>query len=110
MSSTSFVREREHDDGVLERDSKRPKINDSQAAPTDVDDKAEFEIVEETPYILPPSHSLLGVPPPTVIEGRATNFLETDVGISEYVGRGVSKIEGIIKQRCVFIQFDNDKD
>ncbi|KAJ3869447.1 pseudouridine synthase [Lentinula novae-zelandiae] len=99
MSSTSFVREREHDDGVLERDSKRPKINDSQAAPTDVDDEAEIEIVEETPYILPPSHSLLGVPPPTVIEGRAINFLETDVGISEYVGRGVSKIEGIIKQR-----------
>ncbi|KAJ4481683.1 pseudouridine synthase [Lentinula edodes] len=99
MSSTSFVREREHDDGDLERDSKRPKINDSQAAPTDVDDEAEIEIVEETPYILPPSHSLLGVPPPTVIEGRAINFLETDVGISEYVGRGVSKIEGIIKQR-----------
>ncbi|KAJ4478250.1 pseudouridine synthase [Lentinula aciculospora] len=97
MFSSSSARERENDEEV-ERDSKRPKIDASEAASNDNNGEMKTE-VEEKPHILPPSHSLLGVPLPTAQEGRAMNFLETDVGISEYVGRGVSKIEGIIKQR-----------
>ncbi|KIK68015.1 hypothetical protein GYMLUDRAFT_804143 [Collybiopsis luxurians FD-317 M1] len=86
MFSSSIVREREIDDEGLEPQSKRPKIA-SETSKT------------EPENLLPPSHSLLGVPNPPSEAGRAINFLETDVGISEYVGRGVSKIEGIIKQR-----------
>ncbi len=104
MSSLpSAVRERENDDEDLERDSKRPKMDDAglEAAPPADEPDEKSEEIEEKPHILPPSHALLGVPLPLAQEGRAINFLETDVGISEYVGRGVSKIEGIIKQRCV---------
>ena len=51
---------------------------------------------------LPPSHSLLGVRPPEYSEdGSIQRIMETDVGISEYVGHDVPKIEGIIKQRYV---------
>ncbi len=68
-----------------ERDLKRPKLD------------------PESPqhgHVLPPSHALLGIPLPQAKEGEVLAFRETDVGISEYVGRGVGKIEGIIKQRC----------
>lgn len=70
----------------------------------------EESVLDEQPvHILPPSHALLGIPLPVAESGRPLNFLESDVGISEYVGKGVSKIEGIIKQRCVtlvrFIRF-----
>ena len=32
--------------------------------------------------------------------GSMQQIMETDVGISEYIGFDVPKIEGIIKQRC----------
>lgn len=100
--STS-VRERENDDPDFERDSKRPKIEANPGGGEEEENPEQAEQVEEKPHILPPSHSLLGIALPAVEEGRAVNFLEGDVGISEYVGRGVSKIEGIIKQRSVSI-------
>lgn len=51
--------------------------------------------------LLPPSHALLGV----TRHGKAdedgfTQMLETDVGISEYVGRDIPPIRAVIKQRC----------
>ena len=50
--------------------------------------------------LLPPSHSLLGLPPPACTpDGSMVCVMESDVGISEYVGHDVPKIEGIIKQR-----------
>jgi tRNA pseudouridine13 synthase len=51
--------------------------------------------------ILPPSHSLLGTAPPLQDEsGAIIRLMESDVGISEYISKGVPKISGIIKQRC----------
>ena len=72
---------REQDDQVDERDSKRTKLSD-----------------EELRDILPPSHSLLGVPHPNFQSGQL-KICEADVGISEYIGRDTARIEGIIKQR-----------
>jgi tRNA pseudouridine13 synthase len=85
------VHEREQDDGDIERYTKRAKL----------DDKATPAVSTESilPHMLPPSHSLLGLPLPVIEEGQPLNFHEPDVGISEYIGRGDAKIEGIIKQR-----------
>ncbi|KAJ3774471.1 pseudouridine synthase [Lentinula raphanica] len=93
-SISSNVHERENDEEDVERGHKRPKIDVSETTVSDDTSEATTE-----KHILPPSHSLLGVPLPIIKDGRAITFLETDVGISEYVGRGVSKVEGIIKQR-----------
>ena len=54
-------------------------------------------------HVLPPSHALLGIPLPVAKEGQPLNFLEANVGISEYIGRGDAKVEGIIKQRSLFL-------
>ncbi|KIY49313.1 tRNA pseudouridine synthase D [Fistulina hepatica ATCC 64428] len=62
-------------------------------------------------HILPPSHVLLGIPLPTAEEGQPMNFKEADVGISEYIGRGLPKLEGIIKQRFTdFLVFEINQD
>ncbi|KAF9476508.1 pseudouridine synthase [Pholiota conissans] len=99
--SSLVIREREQDDADIERYSKRPKIDD-EFAPSAVDFAS---------HILPPSHSLLGIPLPTAKEGQPLNFLEADVGISEYIGRGEAKVEGIIKQRFTdFLVFEVDQD
>lgn len=96
--SSLIIHEREQDDVDVERYSKRAKTEDSPSLPE------ETEVADDSPpHILPPSHALLGVPLPVAQEGAAMNFMETDVGISEYVGKGVSKIEGIIKQRSAQI-------
>jgi len=89
---------RENDGENLHGDSKRPRIEEEKDA---IKISDQTEKTSEHEHILPPSHSLLGVPLPVAVQGRAINFRETDVGISEYVGKGVSKIEGIIKQRYV---------
>ena len=83
----SAIREREDDAGADdERSLKRTKLD---------------EPIEEKKHdhVLPPSHALLGIPLPVATETGAMNFLEQDVGISEYVGHASSKVEGIIKQR-----------
>jgi tRNA pseudouridine13 synthase len=82
------VHEREQTDVDIDRYSKRTKLD--QSVQESVDDDS----------VLPPSHNLLGVPPPKNENGRV-QFLEQHVGISEYIGRGVSSIQGTIKQRCV---------
>lgn len=71
--------------------TKRQKVDDIQAQ--------NLTEVVKTP-LLPPSHSLLGVTrrgEPD--EDGFTQMLETDVGISEYVGRDIPPIHAVIKQR-----------
>ncbi|GBE79670.1 pseudouridine synthase [Sparassis latifolia] len=60
--------------------------------------------------LLPPSHAFLGAPAPVYTEdGSMQRIMETDVGISEYVGHDVPQIEGIIKQRFTdFLVFEVD--
>ncbi|KAJ8086756.1 multisubstrate pseudouridine synthase 7 [Marasmius tenuissimus] len=112
---SSSTREREHDDAELERDAKRPKIEsetDTKTSTTEVTVTEESVLDDEQPvHVLPPSHALLGTPLPVAEAGRPLNFMESDVGISEYVGKGVSKIEGIIKQRFTdFLVYEVDLD
>lgn len=97
-SSAAAVREREDDNDDLERSSKRTKLED---AVTDNAGEDLATVEKKHEHILPPSHALLGVPLPVATEQGAMNFLERDVGISEYVGHGLPKIEGIIKQRRI---------
>lgn len=97
--SALVIHEREQDDADVERYSKRSKLDVSDQDSMDVDNNAAI-IKPDTDHILPPSHALLGIPLPVAKEGAAMNFLESNVGISEYVGHGTSKVEGIIKQRC----------
>ncbi len=93
----SAIRERE-DDNDNERSSKRTKLDETDAAAAPlVDEPKKHE------HILPPSHSLLGIPLPETSATGAINFMEKDVGISEYVGHDASKVEGIIKQRYVLL-------
>jgi len=96
MSST-VIHEREQDDSDIERYSKRARLDTSA---NDAGMEVDGPVWDS---ILPPSHSLLGIPVPVAKEGSALNFLEADVGISEYIGRGEAKVEGIIKQRYVYI-------
>ncbi|KAF5322361.1 hypothetical protein D9619_000795 [Psilocybe cf. subviscida] len=100
--SSLIIREREQDDADVERYAKRPK--------TDGDDSEAAEEGSTEDHILPPSHALLGIPLPVSEPGKALNFLEADVGISEYIGRGEAKVEGIIKQRFTdFLVFEVDQ-
>lgn len=89
-TSAGGKREQEAAEGDEERDSKRAKL-DTQSSP------AVFSQAIDPSSVLPPSHKLLNLPPR---DPKEITFLEGDVGISEYVGKGVSKIDGIIKQRC----------
>jgi tRNA pseudouridine13 synthase len=85
------IHEREQDDGDVERYAKRAKLDGGDSS---------IDFARSTlPQVLPPSHSLLGLPFPVMKEGQPLNFREPDVGISEYIGRGDAKAEGIIKQR-----------
>ncbi|KAG8860947.1 hypothetical protein FRB91_000143 [Serendipita sp. 411] len=51
--------------------------------------------------LLPPSRKFLGLPPAPELppDGFMHRTLEVDVGISQYIGTGLSQINGIIKQR-----------
>lgn len=51
--------------------------------------------------LLPPSRSLMGLPPAPELppDGFMHRTCEVDVGISQYIGNGISQINGIIKQR-----------
>lgn len=92
LMSSLVIREREQDDADLERYAKRVKTDGEEPA-------QEEPSTDAAEHILPPSHALLGIPLPVSEPGKALNFLEIDVGISEYIGRGEAKVEGIIKQR-----------
>ncbi|KAF5363345.1 hypothetical protein D9756_000469 [Leucocoprinus leucothites] len=104
MSSTT-QREHEQDEEDLERYKKRVKLDDDAtgiSSPSNADEHS---------HILPPSHALLGTSLPETTEGGAIKFLETNVGISEYVGRESAKIQGIIKQRFTdFLVYEIDLD
>lgn len=99
----SATRPREEDDAENNAPSpKRAKVDEETtqdvamteaSVPTNIE-----ETQEELESILPPSHALLGLPVPT-LDGETLRIMETDVGISEYVGNDLPKIEGIIKQR-----------
>lgn len=93
--SSVILHEREQDEEVLERHSKRQKLDTySDTAEKPASGHTEHD------HILPPSHALLGIALPEATSSGALNFLETNVGISEYVGRESAKVQGIIKQRC----------
>jgi len=101
--SSLVVHEREQDDGDVERYSKRSRIDGPDIS------KAGGALLTETDdpppeHVLPPSHALLGLPLPVLRDDAPMNFMESDVGISEYIGHGVPKIEGIIKQRSHFLR------
>ncbi|KAF8914000.1 pseudouridine synthase [Gymnopilus junonius] len=106
--SSLVVHEREQDEADIERYAKRAKLDDG--VEDSVAEIADNDIASQ-PSILPPSHALLGIPSPVAEEGQPLNFLEADVGISEYIGRGQAKIEGIIKQRFTdFLVYEVDQD
>jgi len=93
--SSHLVHEREQDGADIERYSKRFKVH-SDVQEFSGDDISMSSSTQTTEHILPPSHALLGIPLPDTFP---LNFLEANVGISEYIGREEAKIEGIIKQR-----------
>ena len=71
--------------------TKRQKLDDPQ---TQISSE-----VAKVP-LLPPSHALLGITRDGGPDGDGfTQMLETDVGISEYVGRDIPPIHAVIKQR-----------
>lgn len=74
---------------------------DQDEEPEPASKRAKIDAISDSEHILPPSHSLLGIPFPVATDGGAMNFVEANVGISEYIGQGISKIEGIIKQRSL---------
>ena len=95
--TTTFHRPRGDDTLAADQPpTKKQKIYDIQA-------QGPAEVVKAP--LLPPSHALLGVTrggEPD--EDGFTQMLETDVGISEYAGRDIPPIQGVIKQRraCFF--------
>jgi tRNA pseudouridine13 synthase len=112
------TREREPDDTEFERSPKRTRVDHPPVSenPSSGDDVAVTDLpasedtnLVESQNLLPPSHILLGIPPPTS-DGHILRILERDVGISEYVGRDIRRIDGIIKQRYRSMCFTIEKD
>jgi tRNA pseudouridine13 synthase len=116
----SAVREREEDD-AQGRSPKRTRVDDPavenlELAPDSMDASgappapsvaAESSALVDDEDILPKSHSLLGAPRHAGSgSGDRLRIRETDVGISEYVGHDIPRIEGIIKQRWLYHYFE----
>lgn len=81
------------------RETKRLKTSHERRHETPAgDDVAPAKPRYDLVGILPPSLKLLGIEPATD-ENDHPVTREVDVGISEYVSAGTSKIEAIIKQR-----------
>ena len=117
----SNVREREDDNQDLERSPKRVKVFEihgddvvmqdaeetipqAEAGPSETNAQSD----DSSGNLLPPSHALLGLPLPECSpDGTLQKIMETDVGISEYVGHDVPTIGGIIKQRYASMPSDN---
>jgi len=120
IPSTSLVRPRSGSDSLEEeRLTKRVKIENGGAS-RQLDSRSEtgqLSSAEETmnygsastkynlENLLPPSRSLLGLPPAPELppDGFMHRTCEVDVGISQYIGNSLSEINGIIKQRCASI-------
>lgn len=115
--SAPAVRERELEDTEAGRSPKRTKVEEP---PTEADAALSTDHLGVTAEdaranpsvpaasatddeeVLPPSHALLRAPRHMGShKGSDLRIMETDVGISEYVGHDIPKIEGIIKQRYV---------
>jgi hypothetical protein len=92
--TTTLHHSREDDTPAADQPpTKRQKLDNRQAPATS-------EIVRAP--LLPPSHGLLGITRDGGADGDGfTQMLETDVGISEYVGRDIPPIQAVIKQRCL---------
>jgi tRNA pseudouridine13 synthase len=76
-----------------DRPTKRLKLDEGEKTATLDSLKGTLE------DIFPPSYVLLGRPPRST--GGLDQLAEQDVGISEYISKDLSPIEGIIKQRYV---------
>nr|VWO95201.1 Orotidine 5'-phosphate decarboxylase (EC (OMP decarboxylase) (OMPDCase) (OMPdecase) (Uridine 5'-monophosphate synthase) (UMP synthase) [Ganoderma boninense] len=127
MSSSPKTRSRELDT-TDEPCAKRAKVDgadgdmlvstDSVVAVVNIADLEEQESMDvdvkedEPETLLPRSHALLNTKQPAYgPDGSMQQIMETDVGISEYIGFDVPKIEGIIKQRFTdFLVFEVDQD
>jgi tRNA pseudouridine13 synthase len=110
----STIRERE-DDEAQDRSAKRSRLEDELTSAEPVSELTSATSVavptssavleptansDEDEQILPKSHALLSAPSHAGSgSGDNLRIRETDVGISEYVGHDIPKIEGIIKQR-----------
>lgn len=100
----STTRSREEDDETHTRSPKRTKLDEIEQ-PADAQDVVMVDAVTEEAVesLLPPSHALLNAPAPVyTADGSMQCVMETDVGISEYIGHDIPRIQGIIKQRYVF--------
>lgn len=101
----SATRPRDEDQADDERSPKRTKVTEDvppveASASSVVEETTTVEEKKQPESLLPPSHALLNAPSPVYTpDGSMQRIMETDVGISEYVGHDVPKIEGIIKQR-----------
>ncbi|THG97146.1 hypothetical protein EW026_g4807 [Hermanssonia centrifuga] len=118
----STIRQRE-EDADPSRSPKRTKLDaednveqdvtmtDPESSTNPATDLSEVP-PKEPDSLLPPSHVFLNAPPAVYTpDGSMQKIMETDVGISEYVGHDVPKIEGIIKQRFTdFLVFEVDLD
>lgn len=108
-------REDDAETAGLERSSKRARTDGNDADVVMADavetitvDETKTEVVEEKKprYVLedllPPSRSLLASDNPQErLKDEAYYTFESDVGITEYVGKDVPPFQGIIKQRYV---------
>ena len=103
----SATRARDEDDQLDAPLPKRTKLDETEGVGEDVQMSDAVQDLEAAPAgqkpvesLLPPSHALLGAPSPVYTpDGSMQRIMETDVGISEYVGHDVPQIQGIIKQR-----------
>lgn len=119
MSSSPKTRPREPDE-TGQPCAKRAKVDDTDVDMTastdsavavvniaDIEDQEDIDVDakdDEPETLLPPSHALLNTKTPVYgSDGSMQQIVETDVGISEYIGFDVPKIEGIIKQRCAAV-------
>lgn len=99
------TRSRDEDSDDADRATKRLKPDDASVVADTSDEPMKMDVTEGTntevpDSLLPPSHTLLNAPPPLYTpDGSMQRIMETDVGISEYIGRDVPQIAGIIKQR-----------
>lgn len=88
-------RPRPLDDPGSTPESKRVKTSHPVDEPEPAIPKPSYDVQG----LLPPSLALLGIEEQTLQADGHPVTREVDVGISEYISAGVSKIEAIIKQR-----------
>jgi tRNA pseudouridine13 synthase len=92
----SSVHERDLDEAGAGNLPKRLKVEPTAASGDNTTVEGASGRVSVAGHHLPPSHVLLSCEPSP---GTLPQLSEVDVGISEYVGRRIPMVEGIIKQR-----------